>query len=49
MPGYNYAEFSPSDYNLNSFLGPKPGRKAPDFMLEDAKGVNASLLGSELN
>jgi len=30
MGGYNYDEFSPSDYDLDRLTGPGVGEKAPD-------------------
>jgi len=47
MSDYNYAEFSPSDYNLNEFHGPELGQRAPDFLLEDSNGQKQQLLDIE--
>lgn len=44
MSDYNYDEFSPRDYDLDNFRGPKAGQKAPDFTLEDVNGVPRRLL-----
>lgn len=42
--GYNYENFSASEYNLAEFHGPLPGTKAPDFKLRDVDGNWIQLL-----
>lgn len=44
MSEYNYSGFSADLYDLNSFDGPKPGQKAPDFEVADIDGQSRQLL-----
>lgn len=44
---YNYEDFSTNQYNLDRFLGPKIGNKAPDFSLSTLMGTQERLLDFE--
>lgn len=44
MGDYNYGAFSPAGYDLDTFTGPAPGEKAPDFQVTDADGAPRRLL-----
>lgn len=44
MGGYNYDEFSPSDYDLDRLSGPGVGEKAPDAEVRDLAGGRRRLL-----
>lgn len=44
MNSYNYDEFSTSDYDFDTEVGPSVGDKAPDFELTTATGETKNLL-----
>jgi hypothetical protein len=44
MSDYNYDAFSAKDYDLDAFIGPQAGTKAPDFQLSTPDGETARLL-----
>ncbi len=44
MSGYNYDRFSADQYDLDNFVAPKPGDKAPDFTLTTPDGESRRLL-----
>lgn len=44
MSSYNYASFSPDNYDLQSADGPAVGQKAPDFELETPDGQTRRIL-----
>lgn len=47
MADYNYSKFEASEYNLDQFLGPKLGDKAPDVVLEQMDGSAQKLMDFE--
>ncbi len=44
MHDYNYDAFSSDTYDLDRFVGPPTGTKAPDFELSDSQGNSVRLL-----
>ncbi len=44
MGDYNYRKFSADRYDLDSYGGPRPGDKAPDFALHTVDGHSHKLL-----